>query len=1114
MVGFIFFLTALYMECYNVKIIVAISIVNSRWMKGQETMYNKVSTKLNFVQNESEVLDFWNREKIFEKGIDEKQDIPTYTFYDGPPTANGKPHIGHVLTRVIKDMIPRYQTMKGHKIIRKAGWDTHGLPVELEVEKEIGIDGKEQIEEYGIEPFIGKCKESVWKYKGMWEQFSGKVGFWADMDDPYVTYHNDYIESEWWALKKIWDMGLLYKGFKVVPYCPRCGTPLSSHEVAQGYKAVKERSAVVRFKAKVAEDEEQYYFLAWTTTPWTLPSNLALCVNPEESYSKVKSCDGYTYIMADALLDTVLGPLKDEKVKNEEGEMVLKYDTAATDGKAYVKLESYKGIELEGREYEPLYEGAAAGAAKQHKKAHFIVADDYVTMSDGTGIVHIAPAFGEDDGRVGRKYDLPFVQFVDAEGNMTDDTPFAGLFVKDADPKVLVDLDSRNLLFSAPKFEHDYPFCWRCDTPLIYYARESWFIKMTEVSDRMVANNNTVNWIPEGIGKGRFGEWLKNVQDWGLSRDRYWGTPLNVWECADCGRRDAVGSIAELREKGKMEDGSAVPEDIELHRPFVDGVVLTCPDCGKPMRRVPEVIDCWFDSGAMPFAQWHYPFENEDIFNENFPADFISEAVDQTRGWFYSLMAISTLLFDKAPYKNVIVLGHVLDKDGNKMSKSKGNAVDPMEALGQYGADAIRWYFYTNSQPWLPNKFHGDAVLEGQRKFMGTLWNTYAFYTLYAEIDQFDPTKYTLDKNTLSVMDKWLLSKLNTAVKVFDENLGAYKIPEAAAVLTEFVDDLSNWYVRRCRERFWAKGMEQDKINAYLCLYNAIVTICKVAAPMIPFMTESIYQNLVRNVDKTAPESIHLCDYPEVNEEFVDSELEKYMGEVLAIKTFGSAARNAANIKNRQPIANMYVKADTKLDEYYIDIIRDELNIKNVEFKDDMSAFSTYTFKPQLKTVGPKYGKIVGGIRQYLADLEDGNAAYASLKAEGALKFEIDGQAVELTEEDLLIDVAESGDYATFGDNNVTVVIDTKLTPELIEEGFVREIISKIQSMRKEADFEVTDRITFYINGNDKILEIVENNKDKIKSAVLADDVVSDSVSGFTKEWNINGETVTFGVER
>ncbi|MBP3233803.1 MAG: isoleucine--tRNA ligase [Eubacterium sp.] len=1077
-------------------------------------MYNKVSTKLNFVQNESEVLDFWNREKIFEKSIDEKQDLPTYTFYDGPPTANGKPHIGHVLTRVIKDMIPRYQTMKGHKIIRKAGWDTHGLPVELEVEKEIGIDGKEQIEEYGIEPFIGKCKESVWKYKGMWEQFSGKVGFWADMDDPYVTYHNDYIESEWWALKKIWDMGLLYKGFKVVPYCPRCGTPLSSHEVAQGYKAVKERSAVVRFKAKVAEGEEQYYFLAWTTTPWTLPSNVALCVNPEETYVKVKACDGYTYIMAKALLDTVLGPMAEEKVKDEAGEMVLKYDTSVTGGKAYQIIEEYVGKDLEYKEYEPLYEAAGAAAAKQRKKGHFIVADDYVTMSDGTGIVHIAPAFGEDDGRVGRKYDLPFVQFVDAAGNLTEETPFAGLFVKDADPKVLVDLESRNLLFSAPKFEHDYPFCWRCDTPLIYYARESWFIKMTEVSDRMVANNNTVNWIPEGIGKGRFGEWLKNVQDWGLSRDRYWGTPLNVWECSACGKRESIGSIAELREKGKMEDGSEVPETIELHRPFVDGVVLTCPDCGKPMRRVPEVIDCWFDSGAMPFAQWHYPFENEDVFNEHFPADFISEAVDQTRGWFYSLMAISTLLFDKAPYKNVIVLGHVQDKDGQKMSKSKGNAVDPMEALEKYGADAIRWYFYTNSQPWLPNRFHEDAVMEGQRKFMGTLWNTYAFYTLYAEIDQFDPTKYSLEYDKLSVMDKWLLSKLSTTVKTFDENLGAYKIPESAAVLAEFVDDMSNWYVRRCRERFWAKGMEQDKINAYMTLYTAIVTICKVAAPMVPFMTESIYQNLVRNVDKTAPESIHLCDYPEVDESMIDNELEKAMGEVLAIKTFGSAARNAANIKNRQPIANMYIKADQTLDEFYIDIIKDELNIKNVEFTDDMSSFSTYTFKPQLKTVGPKYGKVVGAIRQYLADIPDGNKAYSDLKTEGALKFTVDGQDIELTEEDLLIDVVESGDYATFGDNSVTVVIDTKLTPELIEEGFVREIISKVQSMRKEADFEVTDRIKFYVDENDKILEIVQNNKDKIKAAVLADEIISGSVSGFTKEWNINGEAVKFGVER
>jgi len=1077
-------------------------------------MYDKVSTKLNFVESEDKVLKFWKDEKIFEKSIDEKKDLPTYTFYDGPPTANGKPHIGHVLTRVIKDMVPRYQTMKGHKIIRKAGWDTHGLPVELEVEKEIGIDGKEQIEEYGIEPFIGKCKESVWKYKGMWEEFSGKVGFWADMDDPYVTYHNDYIESEWWALKKIWDMGLLYKGFKVVPYCPRCGTPLSSHEVAQGYKSVKERSAVVRFKAKVAEGEEQYYFLAWTTTPWTLPSNLALCVNPEETYCKVKACDGYTYVMAEALLDTVLGPLAEEKVKNDDGEMVLKYSTDATDGKAYVKLESYKGTDLEGLEYEPLYEAAETAAAKQHKKAHFIVVDDYVTMSDGTGIVHIAPAFGEDDGRVGRKYDLPFVQFVTAEGNMSDETPFAGLFVKDADPKVLVDLDSRNLLFSAPKFEHDYPFCWRCDTPLIYYARESWFIKMTEVSDRMVANNNTVNWIPEGIGKGRFGEWLKNVQDWGLSRDRYWGTPLNVWECEDCGKRDAIGSIAELRERGKMEDGSEVPEDIELHRPFVDGVVLTCPDCGKPMKRVPEVIDCWFDSGAMPFAQWHYPFENEDIFNENFPADFISEAVDQTRGWFYSLMAISTLLFDKAPYKNVIVLGHVQDKDGQKMSKSKGNAVDPMEALNKYGADSIRWYFYTNSQPWLPNRFHEDAVLEGQRKFMGTLWNTYAFYILYAEIDQFDPTKYTLDKASLSVMDKWLLSKLNTAVKVFDENMSAYKIPESAAVLTDFVDELSNWYVRRCRERYWAKGMEQDKINAYMTLYTALVTICKVAAPMVPFLTESIYQNLVRNVDKDAPISIHLCDYPEVDESMIDTELEKNMGEVLTIKTFGSAARNTANIKNRQPIANMYIKADTELSEFYTDIIKDELNIKNIEFKDDLSSFSTYTFKPQLKTVGPKYGKLLNGIREYLINIEDGNAAYASLKSEGALKFEVNGEPVELAEEDLLIDVAESGDYVTFGDNNVTVVIDTKLTPELIEEGFVREIVSKVQSMRKEAGFEVTDRINFYLDKNEKLSEIVIHNDDKIKSAVLADNIFIGKMAGFTKEWNINGETVILGVSK
>ena len=930
-------------------------------------MYEKVSTNLNFVEREQKTLDFWKENKIFEQSIEEKEGKPVYTFYDGPPTANGKPHIGHVLTRVIKDMIPRYQTMKGHKIIRKAGWDTHGLPVELEVEKLLGIDGKEQIEEYGLDPFITKCKESVWKYKGMWEEFSGKVGFWADMDDPYVTYHNDFIESEWWALKKIWDRGLLYKGFKIVPYCPRCGTPLSSHEVAQGYKLVKERSAVVRFKV-VGEDA---YFLAWTTTPWTLPSNVALCVNPDETYCKVKAADGYTYYMAQALLDKVLGRLADE----ENGVA------------AYEVLETYVGTDLEHKEYEPLYACAAEVAEKQKKKGHYITCDSYVTMTDGTGIVHIAPAFGEDDAQVGRKYDLPFVQFVDGKGNLTEETPFAGLFVKDADPKVLVDLDSRGLLFDAPKFEHDYPYCWRCDTPLIYYARDTWFIKMTAVREDLIRNNDTVNWIPESIGKGRFGDWLKNVQDWGISRNRYWGTPLNIWEC-ECGKRHAIGSIAELKE---MSDNC--PEDIELHRPYIDAVTIKCPDCGKEMHRVPEVIDCWFDSGAMPFAQWHYPFENEDIFKENFPADFISEAVDQTRGWFYSLMAISTLIFNEAPYKNVIVLGHVQDKDGQKMSKSKGNAVDPMEALNKYGADAIRWYFYTNSAPWLPNRFHEDAVVEGQRKFMGTLWNTYAFYVLYANIDNFDPTKYSLDYDKLAVMDKWLLSKLNTAVRTVDDNLGNYRIPEAARAMSEFVDDMSNWYVRRSRERFWAKGMEQDKINAYMTLYTALVTICKTAAPMIPFMTEDIYQNLVRSVDKSAPKSIHLCDFPEVDEKMVDKELEADMDEVLKIVVLGRAARNSANIKNRQPIGNMYVKADKELSDFYKEIIEDELNVKSVEFKDDVSEFSSYSFKPQLKTVGPKYGKQLNAIREYLSNV-DGNEAMNTLKTEGALKFDANGVEV------------------------------------------------------------------------------------------------------------------------
>ncbi len=1046
-------------------------------------MYEKVSAKLNFVEREDKVLSFWKENKVFEKSIEEKKDLPTYTFYDGPPTANGKPHIGHVLTRVIKDMIPRYQTMKGHKIIRKAGWDTHGLPVELEVEKLLGIDGKEQIEEYGLDPFITKCKESVWKYKGMWEEFSGKVGFWADMDDPYVTYENTFIESEWWALKKIWEQGLLYKGFKIVPYCPRCGTPLSSHEVAQGYKAVKERSAVVRFKC-VGEDA---YFLAWTTTPWTLPSNVALCVHPDETYCKVKAADGKIYYMAEALLDKVLGGLA------EDGQT------------AYEILESYKGTDLERKEYEPLFECTKEAVKKQNKKGHYVTCDTYVTMSDGTGIVHIAPAFGEDDANVGRNYDLPFVQLVNGKGEMTEDTPYAGMFVKDADPKILVDLDAKGLLFDAPKFEHDYPFCWRCDTPLIYYARDTWFIKMTAVRDKLVKNNNTVNWIPESIGKGRFGDWLENVQDWGLSRNRYWGTPLNIWECS-CGERHAIGSIEELKSMSKN-----CPDDIELHRPYIDDVTIVCPKCGGEMKRVPEVIDCWFDSGAMPFAQWHYPFENEDIFNDNFPADFISEAVDQTRGWFYSLMAISTLIFDKAPYKNVIVLGHVQDKDGQKMSKSKGNAVDPMEALGKYGADAIRWYFYSNSAPWLPNRFHEDAVVEGQKKFMGTLWNTYAFYVLYANIDEFDPTKYELCYDKLSVMDKWLLSKLNTVVKAVDDNLGSYKIPEATRVLSDFVDDLSNWYVRRCRERYWAKEMPQDKINAFMTLYEALVTICKVAAPMIPFMTEDIYQNLVRSVDKNAPLSVHLCDFPAANEAYIDKELEASMDEVLKCVVFGRAARNTANIKNRQPIGRMFIKAEKKLDDYFVEIIEDELNIKSVEFKEDVSEFTTYSFKPQLKTVGPKYGKQLGGIREYLSSI-DGNEAMNTLKANGTLNFTVGDVQVSLAEEDLLIDVAKMDGFVSEGDNYVTVVIDTTLTPELIEEGFVREIISKIQTMRKEADFNVMDKIKVYVSGNDKIADIISKNADEIKNVCLANDFINEATTDNSKEWNINGEKVTLGV--
>ncbi|WP_147586655.1 isoleucine--tRNA ligase [uncultured Eubacterium sp.] len=1050
-------------------------------------MYNKVSPNLDFVEREKKTEKFWKDNDIFEKSMESRKQGPTYTFYDGPPTANGKPHIGHVLTRVIKDMIPRYRTMKGYMVPRKAGWDTHGLPVELEVEKLLGLNGKEQIEEYGMEPFIKKCKESVWKYKGMWEDFSGTVGFWADMDNPYVTYDDNFIESEWWALKNIWDKKLLYKGFKIVPYCPRCGTPLSSQEVAQGYKSVKERSAIVRFKV-VGEDA---YFLAWTTTPWTLPSNVALCVNPNDTYCKVKAADGYTYYMAEALLDTVLGKL------------------ATEDEKAYEVLETMKGADLENKEYEPLYDCAKAIADKQRKKGFFVTCDTYVTMSDGTGIVHIAPAFGEDDANVGRKYDLPFVQLVNDKGQLTDDTPYAGLFVKDADPKVLVDLDKRGQLFDAPKFEHDYPHCWRCDTPLIYYARESWFIKMTEVKDKLVANNNTVNWIPKSIGEGRFGNWLENVQDWGISRNRYWGTPLNIWECCDCGCQESIGSRAELAERSGNPDDAKV----ELHRPYIDEVTFKCKKCGGTMKRVPEVIDCWFDSGAMPFAQHHYPFENKDLFEQQFPADFISEAVDQTRGWFYSLMAESTLLFDKAPYKNVIVLGHVQDENGQKMSKSKGNAVDPFEALGQYGADAIRWYFYTNSAPWLPNRFHGKAVQEGQRKFMGTLWNTYAFYVLYAEIDQFDPTKYTLDYDKLSVMDKWLLSKLNTMVKSVDDNLANYRIPEAARALDDFVDDMSNWYVRRSRERFWAKDMPQDKINAYMTLYTALVTVSKAAAPMIPFMTEDIYQNIVKNVDATAPESIHLCDFPEVNEAFIDKELEENMENVLEVVVMGRACRNASGIKNRQPIGKMMVKAEFNLSEFYKEIIEDELNVKIVEFTDDVSEFTSYSFKPQLKTVGPKYGKVLGKIKAALAEL-DGNKAMAQLNAEGALKFEFDGTEVVLEKDDLLIDTAQVEGYVSESDNNITVVLDTNLSPELIEEGFVREIISKIQTMRKEAGFEVMDKIVVNVSKNDSIIKVVTDNLDEIKAEVLANEIVFDKIEGYSKEWNINGEKVTLGVEK
>lgn len=1036
-------------------------------------MYEKVSTNLNFVEREQKTLNYWKENNIFEKSIKMREDGPTFTFYDGPPTANGKPHIGHILTRVIKDIIPRYKTMKGYKVLRKAGWDTHGLPVELEVEKLLGINGKPAIEKYGVEPFIQKCKHSVWTYEKEWRKMSDRVGYWADMDNPYVTYHNTYIESVWWALKKIWDQDLLYKGHKIVPYCPRCGTSLSSHEVAQGYKDVKEASIYVKFAVK---GETQLYLLAWTTTPWTLPSNVALTVNPDETYVKVK-CGDETYIMAEALVQTVI----------EEEHTIV---------------EKMAGKDLKGLEYEPLFD-----FAKPEKKAYYVVTDNFVTLTDGTGIVHTAPAFGEDDAKVGRANDLPFVQLVNEQGKFVDAvTPWKGVFVKDADPEIIKHLDQRNLVYKTLSYEHSYPFCWRCDTPLLYYARDTWFIKMTEVKERLLKNNKKINWLPENIRDGRFGNFLENVVDWGLSRERYWGTPLPIWEC-ECGHRHVVGSIAELKEMG-----NDVADDIELHKPYIDNVYLNCPKCstGK-MKRVTEVIDCWFDSGAMPFAQWHYPFENEEIFKDNFPADFISEALDQTRGWFYTLLAISTLIFDESPYKNVIVLGLVQDKDGQKMSKHKGNVVDPWTVLDKQGADAVRWYFYTGSAPWLPSRFYEEAVSEGQRKFMGTLWNTYAFYVLYANIDKFNPVNYTLDYETLPSIDKWVLSKMHTLIKGVDKNLENYRITESARAIQEFVDDLSNWYVRRNRERFWQKDMNQDKINAYMTLYTVLTTLSKLCAPFVPFMAEEIYRNLVVRVDAAAPESVHLCDYPLFDESLVDLELEKNMDLVLKLVVQGRACRNTANIKNRQPIGTMYVDATFELPGMFKELVADELNVKEIIFTDDASRFTEYKFKPQLKTLGPKYGKLVPQIGKALTDV-DGNEVMAQFKQGKTVTINLDDTSVELSEADVLVEVKQKEGYVSESERDITVVLDTNLSEELIEEGFVRELISKIQTMRKEAGFEVMDHIEVYYNNNYKIAEIMEKYEEMMKEEVLADVIKEGNAEGYSKEWNINGEKVSLTV--
>lgn len=1037
-------------------------------------MYKKVPTDLKFAERELEMLKYWKENNIFKRSIESRDGNDVFTFYDGPPTANGIPHIGHVLTRVVKDIIPRHRTMKGYKVLRKAGWDTHGLPVELEVEKALGINGKPQIEEYGVEAFIKKCKESVWKYKHDWESISDRVGFWADMENPYITYENNYIESVWWSLKQIWDKGLIYKGHKVVPYCPRCGTALSSHEVAQGYKDVSEDSVYVKFKVK---GESDLYFLAWTTTPWTLPSNVALTVNPDEVYVKV-TCEGENYILAEALASDVLQ-------------------------KEYKVIEKYKGSNLAGIEYEPLF-----NFAKVDKKAWFVCTDNYVTLTDGTGIVHAAPAFGEDDARVGEANNLPFVQLVNEQGNFIDGCGvITGLFAKDADPVIIRELSDNGLLYKVEGFEHSYPFCWRCDTSLLYYARNTWFIRMSEMKKQLIANNRTVNWLPDNIKEGRFGNFLENVIDWGISRERYWGTPLPIWEC-DCGYRHMVGSIAELKEM------STKPiEDIELHKPYIDEVILRCPKCSSEMKRVTEVIDCWYDSGSMPFAQWHYPFENNEVFDENFPADFISEAVDQTRGWFYTLLAISTLLFDKSPYKNVIVLGLVLDKEGQKMSKHKGNVVDPWTVLDIQGADAVRWYFYSASAPWLPSRFYGEAVSECQRKFMGTLWNSYAFYVLYAGIDKFNPYDYSSEDAKLTIMDRWIISRLNSLIKTIDDNLENYRITESARAAEDFVDDLSNWYVRRSRERFWQKGMPGDKISAYMTLHTVLVELSKLLAPFIPFMSDEIYLNIVKGLENDAPDSVHMCDYPVSDPALIDKALEKNMDFALKVVTLGRACRNEANIKNRQPLATIYIDADFKMDNEFIDVVAEELNVKQVLYINNSTKFTTYKFKPQLKTLGPKYGKLIPEIGKYLAE-SDGDTLFNELKEQSSIEFNIRGTDIILSENDLLIETVQKEGYVSATENGLIITIDTNLSEGLIEEGFVREIISKVQTMRKDAGFEVQDRIVFGYGNNSRIAAIAEKYSKEIAGDILAKDISSEIDGGYVKKWNINGEESVFAVRK